>query len=70
MSTFDVSFSVDVLDTDEPERTNEIGNQEHDDNQSCDSEGEHDKLLSLSSISSLRVLVVVLDKSFNSRNIE
>lgn len=70
MSAFYISFCVDVFYTDEPERTDEICNQEHNDDQSSDSEGEHDELLSLGSIGSLRVLVIVFDQSFNSRNIK
>lgn len=70
MSAFDVSFCVDVFYTDEPEGTYEICNQEHNDDQSSDSEWEHDELLSLGSIGSLRVLVIVFDQSFNSGNIK
>jgi hypothetical protein len=70
MAILDILFSVDVFHTDEPERAYEISNQEHDNDQSSDSKREHYKLLGLCSVCSLRVFVVVFDKSFYSRNIK
>jgi hypothetical protein len=70
MAICDISFGVDVFHADEPKRANEVGNQKHDDDQSGDSKREHDKLLGLCSVCSLRVFVVVFDESFHSRNIK
>ena len=70
MSTFNISICIDVFNTDKPERADEICDQEHNDDQSSDSEGEHHKLLGLSSICSLWVFVIVFYESFNSRNVQ
>lgn len=60
MTTLFICFSIDILNTNEPERTDEICYQEHDDNQSSNSERKHYQLLSLGSICSLRIFIVVL----------
>ena len=70
MTIFDILFSVDVLDTDEPERPDEVGDQKDDNNQTSNSEREHDKLLGLSSVCALRIFVVVFDQTFYTGNIE
>lgn len=70
VTIFDILFGVDVFDTDEPERPDEIGDQEDNDDQTSNSEREHDKLLCLSSVCTLRIFVVVFDQTFYSGNIE
>jgi len=70
VTTFNICFGIDVFYTDKPERADEICNQEHDDDQSSDSEREHHKLLGLGSISSLWVFVIVFHESFHSRNVK
>lgn len=70
MATFNIDFGIDVFYTDEPEGTDEICNQEHDDDQTSNSKREHHQLLGLGSICSLWVFVVVFNKSFNTGNVQ